>query len=266
MARFTKVFETGAEIATQHTLMWKNLRIENFKMTNDVHKKFVSPLASFTAENLISRLDLLTLKPKVIVDLSGDTQCSAPLLKKHYSDAEVITTGDRVQLPVSSLPFENHGVDFIFANLVLPWCVDWEAILREWRRVLKPEGLLMFSCLGLDTLALFTEKDCILPRLIDMHEVGDLIVNAKFADPVLDVEHVTFTYQDEEKFLYELQMDRILSPDFLKNENIPDPLSVAYEIIYGHAFGPPETVDFVADETGVVKIPLDHLRSRRILR
>lgn len=248
-------------------------------------------LANEVAEQMLSRLEWVTLQPKVIVDVGCGVGSSAALLRKRYPAAQVIALDiaypmlqyakqqeecslDWVNADTCELPFRDHSVDFVFANMVLPWVGNIEKLLREWRRVLRPDGLLMFSGLGPDTLLTWRDAlaDITVPDLIDMHEIGDALTRCKFADPVLDVDYFTLTYRQIEVLyqelnasgmLFAIDQDETLLEKGLE-KRMPNGLwSTTYEVVYGHAFGPHDLVDHVADEMGIVRIPLSHLRRRR---
>jgi malonyl-CoA O-methyltransferase len=99
------------------------------------------------------------------------------------------------------LPLADASVEVAFSNLLLPWC-DPDALFAEMRRVLAPRGLLTLTGLGPDTLrelrAAWASVDDHLHvgEFIDMHDVGDALVRAGFAAPVLDVERYTLHYTD----------------------------------------------------------------------
>jgi malonyl-CoA O-methyltransferase len=99
------------------------------------------------------------------------------------------------------LPLADASVDVAFSNLLLPWC-DPEALFAELRRVLAPRGLLTLTGLGPDTLkelrAAWATVDARVHvgDFLDMHDVGDALVRAGFAAPVLDVERYTLRYTD----------------------------------------------------------------------
>jgi malonyl-CoA O-methyltransferase len=172
----------------------------------------------------------------------------------------------------AALPFPDQSVDLVFANLILPWVSDVESMLREWRRVLRPDGLLVFTSLGPDTLQAWRIYlgDYTIPNFSDMHEIGDMLTRARFSDPVMDVEYYTLTYSEPSTLLSELQASGMLVAhsrlDLIENAEVPRTekgrLALTYEVVYGHAWGPEANVDHVADEFGTVRIPLAHLRRR----
>lgn len=227
-----------------------------------VDKQKLSFLSFETAEGMLSRLDYMLLQPKNIVCLGSDSAEDAKLLRERFKNAEVIAFGEKAILPSLS-----QSVDLIFANLFLPWCSDLNIIFKEWRRMLRPEGVIIFSSLGPDTLMEVHSRvaNFILPNLIDMHIIGDELTHARFAGPVLEVEHLTVTYREIHTLLKELKATSFLAEDLLEiklEPNLEGNFSLTYEVIYGHAFGPNVMVDHIADEMGVVKIPLSHLRRR----
>src|SRR5437867_3798571 len=99
----------------------------------------------------------------------------------------------------------------IWSNLALHWANDPPRVFAEFRRVLKVGGLLTFTTLGPDTLkelrAAFAYADGYTHtnRFIDMHDLGDMLVAAGFADPVMDMEHLTMTYAEPRPLLAELK-------------------------------------------------------------
>ncbi|BBB69250.1 hypothetical protein UNDYM_4997 [Undibacterium sp. YM2] len=109
------------------------------------------------------------------------------------------------------LPMANASVDLIWSNLALHWHPQPDLVFAEWRRVLRTEGLLMFSCFGPDTLVelrqAFAEVDD-LPHVlpfVDMHDFGDMLVNAGFSTPVMDMEKITLTYASADKLLEDVR-------------------------------------------------------------
>ncbi len=112
---------------------------------------------------------------------------------------------------LNALPLRALAFDLVWSNLALQWVNDVPRVFAEWRRVLKVGGLLSFSTFGPDTLREVREAfrrvdgHTHTSRFIDMHDLGDMLVGAGFADPVMDMETVTMTYADPAALLRELK-------------------------------------------------------------
>ena len=169
---------------------------------------------------LLERLDLTRLEPGVVLDVGSATGQGARALKQRYPGARVIAVDASLGMlrraarrrawfrpfallgaDAAQLPLADASVDLAFSNLLLPWC-DPDALFVELRRVLAPRGLLTLTGLGPDTLkelrAAWASVDghARVAEFIDMHDVGDALVRAGFAAPVLDVERYTLRYSD----------------------------------------------------------------------
>ena len=103
---------------------------------------------------------------------------------------------------IASLPIKPASIDLIWSNLTLQWIGDPQKSFAEFRRVLRVGGLLSFTTFGPDTLKelraafLSADRATHVGRFIDMHDLGDMLVHAGFADPVMDMESLTLTYAD----------------------------------------------------------------------
>lgn len=203
--------------------------------------------AQRVGDELLRRLDIVALQPNTIVEVGSATGYHLPFLQNRYPKATLIALDLHIPLlqfakpkaiklcaATERLPFPDHSIDLLIANLVLPWCASLNAVLQEWHRVLRPEGLLIFTSLGPNTLNQL--QTAIIPTLTDMHVVGDALIQMGFQDPILDVEHLTFTYRDAETLAYELQIT-----DMLSKESILPAFTgifpITYEVVFGHAWG-----------------------------
>ena len=178
------------------------------------------------------------------------------------------------------LPLAVNTLDLVWSNLALHWHPQPDRVFAEWRRVLRVDGLLMFSCFGPDTFkelraafATVDEAPHALP-FVDMHDLGDMLVNVGFSTPVMDMETITVTYESVEKLMADVRAwggnplatrrrgllgrarwRRVVQALELERSRRADgrfPLS--FEIIYGHAFRPvPRTT--AAGET-IVRLDL----------
>ena len=109
-----------------------------------------------------------------------------------------------------ALPLARASLGMVWSNLMLPALDDPLPTFREIHRTLEVDGLLMFSTLGPDTLrelraALPDRRGERVHRFIDMHDIGDALVQAGFTDPVMDMEIVTLTYPDLDTLLQDLR-------------------------------------------------------------
>ncbi|HEX6736622.1 MAG TPA: methyltransferase domain-containing protein [Azonexus sp.] len=183
------------------------------------------------------RLDYVTLQPKRIVDLGCSRGGSFPGLSARYPGAELLgldlvpamlrretsrtpgwqrwlglgrNSGPlRLAADAARLPLAPRSAGLVWSNLLLHWLDDPLPALGEAHRVLEVGGLLMFSTLGPDTLkelrAACADGYAHTQRFIDMHDLGDMLVGCGFADPVMDMEVITLTYDDVDALLADLR-------------------------------------------------------------
>jgi malonyl-CoA O-methyltransferase len=151
----------------------------------------------------------------------------------------------------------------LWANMMLHAVSDAPALMAAWRRAIAVDGFLMFSCFGPDTLAelraLYTSLGWPPPAIAftDMHDIGDALVHAGFADPVMDQEHLTLTWDSPGALLAELRtLGANTHPERFAGLRTPrwrqrleheigarlagadGRLRLTFEIVYGHAFNP----------------------------
>lgn len=214
------------------------------------------------------------IKPAVIVDAGCGAGELAAGLAQRFPDAKVyaVDVSEKMlrhaeqcsaiicrQEDAANLSLPDHSVDLLCANFLLPWSADANACLREWRRVLTQNGLLMVSVLGSKTLRDIA-PDALLPALIDMHDLGDALVAAGFADPVMDTYELTVRYRELARMQHELHAAGFVA----RHVELPEMnLHVMFEVVHGHAFAPLKTAEFKSDADGLVRIPVDHLRKSR---
>lgn len=177
-------------------------------------------------QRMLARLEYISVAPRAILDAGCGTGHAARALAARYAGSRVIALDiamgmlrmaragqpwwQRVlgrRLPaicadLENLPLANASVDMLWSNLALQWCNDLDRVFGDMARVLRADGLLMFSSFGPDTLRELREASAADPahvhvsRFIDMHDIGDALVRAGFANPVLDVERFVLTYDD----------------------------------------------------------------------
>ncbi len=186
-------------------------------------------LQSAVRETLLARIDELGVKPAAVLDLGAGTGHAARTLKRRFPSALVvasdIATGmlvrakaqsrwlrrfERVRADAYRLPFKNASFDLVFSSLMLQWC-DVLEVFAELHRVLKPGGLLLFSTFGPGTLQELRDawsSDGESPHVnhfYDPHAIGGALLQAGFAEPVLDVDRIVVRYPDVITLMRELK-------------------------------------------------------------
>lgn len=165
--------------------------------------------------SLLARLAGFRIAPGTLVDLGAAHGNGAAALAALYPEARVVAIDSSHEMlrravdgnftravgDVGRLPLPAASADLLFANLVLPWTRP-EALFAEARRVLRPEGVLVFSTLGPDTLQELRQAwrkadDAIhVHACWDMATLGDLAVRAGLEEPVLDVDRLRISYTE----------------------------------------------------------------------
>jgi malonyl-CoA O-methyltransferase len=185
------------------------------------------------ARRMEDRLQWIRLQPKSWVDwapVSGGLKAHA-LLRQRYPQAQVAVIeptpkrqaqaraalgGNWLQRltkqgPSFDAPAEGSA-EMLWANMALHTSADPQALLHQWHQLLAVDGFVMFSCLGPDTLkelqALYQAQGWTPPAhaFTDMHDWGDMLVQAGFAEPVMDMERITLTYADADSLLAECRL------------------------------------------------------------
>jgi len=237
------------------------------------------------AIRLVDKMEVMTMQPVSILDAGSGTGFVSELIAKRFPKAK-ITALDLarnmlkqakekrsfkqrwnkqfcyVNAEVENLPFADASVELITSGLTLQWCQDLPGVFAEFRRVLAPGGLLLFSSFGPDTLKelrhSWAEVDdkAHVNEFIDMHDVGDALLQTGFSDPVMDMEMLTVTYNDVKTVMKDLK--KIGAHNVMQGRShnmtgknklqkmiqsyekfrVDGVVPVTHEIVYGHAWAP----------------------------
>ena len=238
-------------------------------------------LQKLVRTEMLSRLDLVKIKPQVILDAGCGTGHGSFALQKKFSSAQVVSLDialgmlqkTQQQQPllhkifkqknlicadIEHLPIANSSLGMVWSNLALQWCNDLDGAFNQIARVLQPNGLLIFSTFGPDTLkelrAATNNGNTHVSRFIDMHDIGDALTRAGFSAPVLDVEHYTLTYDDVKAVMRDLKaigahnategrarglQGRGFLQQLAQNYEqfrVNGKLPATFEVVYGHAW------------------------------
>ena len=255
---------------------------------------------------LIERLEMIRVSPERMIDVGCGSGAARADLVARYPHAEWIGVDASTAMLRASpraawyrrlpmwlggrpaplicadalhLPLATGSADMLFSNLMLHWHPQPHTVFPEWLRVLKTEGLLLFSCFGPDTL-LQLRAACAqaLPRarpvpFVDMHDFGDMMVAAGFATPVMDVERITLTYAGARELLREVRAlggnprddrapglpgtraARRLVEALEAQRGADGRIALTFEIAYGHAWKP------APKNKGRTEVSLERLRA-----
>ena len=258
---------------------------------------------------LLERIEFRRHDPLKIVDLGCGTGSASRTLAGQFPQANVIAldwspamlaktaeTGSEshhsageiglVCADMHSLPLAARSADLIFSNLALQWSYDLPAVFSEFRRIMKADAMLVFTCFGPDTLSELKQAWRAVddrPHVNDhpdMHDVGDVLLAAGFRDPVMDTERLTLEYPDVMSLMRELKgvgahnvaserkhgltgkkrlqnMLQAYEP-FRRGNRYP----ASYEIIYGTAFAPRDGQPLKTPDGDVATFSVDALRMR----
>ncbi|QMU62108.1 MAG: malonyl-ACP O-methyltransferase BioC [Gammaproteobacteria bacterium] len=235
-------------------------------------------------DRALERLQMLKLEPYTILDIGSGTGRSVRGLQVQFPNSHVIASDvamsmllqtNQMQPPLQPtasimcceaehLSVKDESVDLIFSTSTFQWCGDLNQVLIECARILKQDGVLVFSTFGPDTLkelrqswARVDQRDHV-HQFIDMHHIGDLLMANHYADPVVDMEVITIEYKQARQLLRDLKDTGSRGKFGMKEDNFSNGLMgkkkfhqfeaayehyrqkngllpASYEVIYGYA-------------------------------
>jgi malonyl-CoA O-methyltransferase len=254
------------------------------------------------ARRMAERLPVIRQQPETVIDWWAYAGASQALLREVYPKARLLRVeaspaamasprGDapwwsaqrwrREAPPIGETAVPAAAGQLLWANMMLHALPDPAVVMHQWRRALTVEGFLMLSTLGPDTLR--TLRDIYRAAgwgaahapFTDMHDLGDMLVQAGFADPVMDQERLTLTWATPEALLGELRSlganadparfaglrtprwrSRLLGA-LRERAGADGRIALEFELVYGHAFNPPPRIKMA----GETRVALDELRT-----
>lgn len=269
-----------------------------FDRAADDYDRF-AVLQNEVCSRLLEKLEIVKIRPQWILDAGSGTGSAIPSLFKQYKKARLVAldlsenmlqqagrhdtllrSTHRVCANIEQLPFADNVFDLVFSSLSLQWCNDLNAALQEAKRVLKPGGLLVFSTFGPDTLKELRHSWAQVDgaehvnRFIDMHDIGDFLLHDGFAQPVMEADRLTVTYDSVDTLMHDLKaiganvtaqsaphkgllgrktLETVRQAYEAFRDN--DVLPASYEIIYGHAWKPDTKAGMKPDREAQKKTP-----------
>ena len=236
-------------------------------------------------DRMLERLDYINHQPASILDVGAGTGYCSQHLAERYAKADIYALDFAVNMlrqarssagwwqrfrkrftfiagDAEQLPLADGSIDMLISSLAIQWCNDLDRVFAEFRRVLAPGGMLMFTTFGPDTLkelrSSWAAVDGVshVNQFFDMHDIGDALIRHGFAEPVMDTEYITMTYRDAMGLMKELkqigahnvtagrrrqlttraQLKQMLAA--YEQFRMDGLLPASYEVIYGHAWAP----------------------------
>jgi malonyl-CoA O-methyltransferase len=237
---------------------------------------------------MLARLEYVKLDPGAILDAGSGTGNAIPGLAARYPRARILALDLALSMArrargrrswwramlgqgadvsavcgdIEQLPLAAGQAGLVWSNLALQWVNEPARAFAEFHRVLTAGGLVMFSTFGPDTLRELraayggTDRRAHVHRFIDMHDIGDMLVGAGFADPVMDMECLTLTYATVRDLMRDLKAIGARNaargrPAGLtgkallgaverhyESERRDGKLPATFEVVYGHAWKP----------------------------
>ena len=256
---------------------------------------------------LQERLDDAPLLPAVVVDAGSGSGRGAAALRKRYPKSTLLALDlalpmlraarrhqtwrrpfNRICADVQALPLADSSVDLMYSNLCLQWCADLPAVFDQFRRVMKPGALLLFSTFGPDTLREMRDAFAAVDRqphvspFADMHVIGDALIAAGFRDPVLERDVFSMTYPDGLSLMRELRAIGATNADPSRQRTLTGKahlravldayealrcdgsLPATYEVVYAQAVAPDAGQPRRQPGGGdIASFPIDRLRGSR---
>lgn len=230
------------------------------------------------SSRLHDRLSVMKVDAETLADIGCGIGDDLPLLKERFPKADVLGI-DVASAPLQEamrlygsthfdclcgdaglLPLQSESQDLVWSNMMLHWADDIGGVLSEWYRTLRQDGLLMFSCLGFNSLHnLYHAFEGIdgyghVMTFPDFQQLGDALIQTGFPAPVIEHEWIDLTYQDVGALLCDVRafggnplsncrqglMGKGAFAQVLQNlENLRDAdgkITLSFEVVFAHAF------------------------------
>ena len=244
-------------------------------------------------QQVIERLSLLKIAPKIIVDLGAGTGLLTPALRTLYPSADILSIDfahgmlqqlrkkNHASIPICALaeylPIKGQSVDLLVSSSMLQWCVSPQQVFQACHQVLSDGGYFLFSSYGPDTLcelrAAWQQVDTQVHvnQFIDMHYLGDWLKQSGFKDIVMDRDLLRIRYASVQQVLADIKG---IGANYVKNgrkglttrsqlqklyqaypRNTANKFTASFEVIFGLA------LNHIAPfkQAGATRIPVDSI-------
>jgi malonyl-CoA O-methyltransferase len=243
----------------------------------------IARLQAAIGDELYERLEVIAAPPARVLDVGSGTGRLAVRLKQRWPHAELLCVDAalgmlrqarrraglfqplrRIAGDARALPLPDRSVELVVSNLCLQWLDDPTPAFREFARVLRPSGWLVFTTFGPDTLSEMREAWAAVDtavhvhRFLDVMDIGNRVMAQGFVHPMLDVERHTRYYPDVRALMRELKSIGASNADRARRRGLtgrrafaamqecyerlrsPQGLPASWEVIFGQAQAPAE--------------------------
>ena len=274
---------------------------------NDAAKNYdAHALLQRTVVNrLMEAFDHIKIEPNVVLDLGSGSGYGANQLKRQFKKAHIYQADLSIEMlkgsrkkssrffskdhffcvDANKIPLSDQSVDLVFSSLMLQWSNNPDAVFAEVKRVLKPEGVFVFTTFGPDTLKELRESwrqadgNVHINAFTDMHDIGDALIRGGLDAPVLSIENIVLTYDECLQLMRDLKSIGAHNVNLGRRKTLTgkqrlekaiqyyetyrtnNKLPATYEVIYGHAWKPAMRSTITkSNDTSVQHVSLEKLK------
>lgn len=236
------------------------------------------------AKRMIERLDYIKLMPDMVLDCGSGLGFDRILLREFYPKSSIIGLDNSIELlklvkhdnnpslikkllskscksfalnaDAYSIPIKNQSIDFVYSNQLVPYLSDLVKFFKEVRRVTKIGSAFFVSGLGVDSFKELRELGLSTFRFPDMHDIGDMLIEVGFTNPVVDTEYITLEYDNLSILLQEIKiiscgasndisLRKYLGKDKYKSikDKLNRPIRLTLEIFVAHGWKDKNVLD-----------------------
>lgn len=245
----------------------------------------------------LERLQMLKLQADTILDIGSGTGISARGLRILFPNSKIIASDFALPMlqqnqnflsvcsDAEHLAIKSASIDLVFSTSTFQWCEDLAQVFSECMRVLKNDGVLVFTTFGPDTLMELRQSWAQVDsydhvhNFIDMHHIGDMLLAQQYANPVVDREMIVIEYQKFRQLLHDLKATgsrgkfvvqngksltgltgkakfRQLEVAYERSRHEDGMLPASYEVIYGYA----RKAHSQGSKRVEIRIPVDNIK------
>ena len=221
-------------------------------------------LTSELSERMAQNLPFIKINPEKILFVGDFHQSTFDYFQKNYPKAQFWSDSFKSSIYVSIQDFflrsnkaihqyqimdktDSNEFDLVWIGPIKREKNTFHELFLQLEKCLKNNSLVMFNYLGPDTArevkSLQTQDGYIGP---DMHDIGDLLTQSGFADPVMNMEYINLEYENTQILINDLKGLELITTIQSISKDFQDKVSnllslqpkfqLTLEVVYGHAW------------------------------